>query len=277
MVKESTYTLEVGAKGQERLIILNHICNPSTINFLRSIGLTKGSSVLDVGCGIGILSSEIARLVGPKGRVVGVDISLEQLEVARSLLANQKAQVDFIEKSVSEIDTLGEQFDIVYSRFMLCHLKEPEVAISKMLKLLKPGGMFACEDSAFFEHSSCLPDSTAYNQWKDFLRKQAQVHKTDFTIGQRLPQILKNMGFQVSCVQVCEPVLRTPYEKKSLRLGVAEITPDLVKAGLIRVEDSEETQRALEVFEREDHFFVPFLRYIQVAAQNTTAPSKIRI
>src|SRR5689334_18501226 len=70
---------------QDRLGLMNRLLNA---NSLREMQLPPGSRVLDVGCGLGQLSREMARQVGPSGAVVAVERSAEQLAVARRLAAD---------------------------------------------------------------------------------------------------------------------------------------------------------------------------------------------
>ena len=73
---------------QDRLGLMNELLNA---NSLREMHLAPGERVLDVGCGLGQLSRDVARQVGPAGLVVAVERSSEQLEVARRLAAEARA------------------------------------------------------------------------------------------------------------------------------------------------------------------------------------------
>lgn len=78
------YHLKTGTDGEAQLDNLNRIFGKASREFLNHIGLSKGMSVLDVGCGIGNLTCWLAEQVGSNGRVVGVDNDERQLEVARN-------------------------------------------------------------------------------------------------------------------------------------------------------------------------------------------------
>jgi ubiquinone/menaquinone biosynthesis C-methylase UbiE len=100
-------------------------------------------TVLDVGCGTGMVSAWIASKVGSAGRVVGVDVSNEQLEFARERATGLGLRnLDFLALSASDLREVGMQFDLVYSRFLLVHLEHPEDAVREMLGRVKRGGIW---------------------------------------------------------------------------------------------------------------------------------------
>jgi SAM-dependent methyltransferase len=97
--------------------------------------------VLDIGCGAGATSLEIARRVGAAGAVVGVDISPQMLEVARKR-AQGVASVEFLEgdAGVARFDT---PFDAAFSRFGVMFFEQPTFAFAHLRTTLRPGGRLA--------------------------------------------------------------------------------------------------------------------------------------
>src|SRR5580765_5556043 len=76
----------------------------------------SGERVLDIGCGSGATSLDIARRVSPTGHVVGVDLSPQMLDVARKRAKLAGLAADFIEADASMAD-FGDRFDVAFSRF----------------------------------------------------------------------------------------------------------------------------------------------------------------
>ncbi len=96
--------------------------------------LKEGMHVLDIGCGAGVMTSWIAKQVGPNGSVVAIDNSAEQLQVTNKNIEkakhkNVKTQV----LSAYDIMKLDKKFDAVYCRFLLHHLHSPRLAIQMFL------------------------------------------------------------------------------------------------------------------------------------------------
>jgi SAM-dependent methyltransferase len=108
-------------------------------------GLTGGGRVVDVGCGCGDTTLELARRVGPTGEAVGIDISAVMLERAReSAQATGIANVRFEQLDVQTHDVPAPPFDVVYSRFGIMFFSDPLAAFTRLRGALRPGGRLAC-------------------------------------------------------------------------------------------------------------------------------------
>lgn len=106
----------------------------------------SGERVLDIGCGCGGTSIEIARIVGATGEVLGIDVSQPMLEVARSRAAlAQCANLAFRDGDASEVG-LPANMDLLFSRFGVMFFSQPIAAFSHLLKSLRAGGrcVFVC-------------------------------------------------------------------------------------------------------------------------------------
>ena len=115
-----------------------HEINPLRLNYIdRQAGLA-GKTVLDVGCGGGILSESMA---GMGAVVTGIDLSEKALQVAKLHLLESGRQVDY--RKIAVEDMAAEQpadFDIVTCMEMLEHVPDPDSVITACAKLVKPGG-----------------------------------------------------------------------------------------------------------------------------------------
>ena len=115
-----------------------HEINPLRLNYIdRQAGLA-GKTVLDVGCGGGILSESMA---GMGASVTGIDLSDKALQVARLHLLESGKQVEYRKIAVEDIaEELPASFDIVTCLEMLEHVPDPGSVIAACAKLVKPGG-----------------------------------------------------------------------------------------------------------------------------------------
>lgn len=232
MPKYEKYTLMVGEEGSERLKILNLVCNPFTLDFLKNCGDLTDKRVLDLGCGTGIMSCELAKCVGKNGSVTAVDISQEQLEIAKkNAQVAGFANINFIELPANKIDQLTGQFDLIYCRFLLAHLSDSSSIVHKALALLAEGGFLLCEEPTSYEAMFSCPESNAFNQFKQCCLQQAKIHKTDFFIGRKLCEIFKNNHLEILNAKIVQPIVSAELEKRQLWLGVKELMPTLIEIG----------------------------------------------
>ncbi|MDP3848049.1 MAG: methyltransferase domain-containing protein [Pseudomonas sp.] len=110
--------------------------------------LLEGARVLDLGSGSGRDCYLLAQLVGAKGRVVGVDMTVEQLEVARAYLAYHAEQfgyanVEFHQGYIENLDALGfadESFDVIISNCVINLSPDKDSVLREAYRLLKKGG-----------------------------------------------------------------------------------------------------------------------------------------
>jgi SAM-dependent methyltransferase len=109
---------------------------------LARLALQNGESVLDVGCGTGVFLPGLAAIVGPEGRVVGLDHSAAFLEEARRRLsdASLSDRVELLEGDAHHLPFADGTFDAVHCERVLMHLEDPPLAVREMHRVVRPGG-----------------------------------------------------------------------------------------------------------------------------------------
>jgi 2-polyprenyl-3-methyl-5-hydroxy-6-metoxy-1,4-benzoquinol methylase len=126
----------------QRLLVQGHMLNPFTRRVFEEAGITRGMKVLDVGCGPGDVSLIAADLVGETGRVLGIDGSVEALQLARSRAQEASlTQVSFLAEDLLSL-TLDQEYDAIVGRLILMHLPEPAAVVRHVAQHLRPGGRF---------------------------------------------------------------------------------------------------------------------------------------
>jgi SAM-dependent methyltransferase len=233
------YVLATGEAASYRLRILHGLYGPGTRRLLLEAGLRRGMRVADVGCGTGMVTALLAELVGPEGHVVGIDASAAQLTQARESEVTGGTNVRFVQASATDTGLPPESFDLVYCRFLLLHLPEPERALREMQVLLKPGGILVCEDGDLTSSGSEPP--SALGAFADLFGRLGPKRGVDYTLGRRLFQMVLAAGFPAPEITFNQPVLARGENKRLLELSVAEAGQSFVEAGLITADQLERT------------------------------------
>ncbi|MET0323689.1 MAG: GNAT family N-acetyltransferase [Ilumatobacteraceae bacterium] len=141
------YALGRSAAETRRLILQHQIYGPITTGVLTAAGITRGMRVLDLGSGAGDVALALAQLVGPEGRVVGVDANDAILDTARSrVTASGWTNVELRRGDIRRLDLDGP-FDAVVGRWILMYLPDPAAVIRQASHLLRPGGIVAFIES----------------------------------------------------------------------------------------------------------------------------------
>jgi SAM-dependent methyltransferase len=138
-----------GALGQRWVAMQQEIARvvaPFGAAALKAAAPQPGERVIDIGCGCGDTSIEIALIVGAAGSVLGIDVSQPMLEVARSRGALAKcARLAFRDGDASEA-VLPANIDLLFSRFGVMFFSQPSAGFSHLRKSLRAGGrcVFVC-------------------------------------------------------------------------------------------------------------------------------------
>ncbi len=272
--KKNDYTLQVGENGSQRLLLLNELINPYSMNFIRGISPLKNKKILDVGCGTGIMASELSNQCLPSGSIFAIDISNEQLDLARKNAARDGLNnISFKQMSAFDIDKLNQKFDIVYYRFLLGHLPNAIEILQKSISLMHAESILICEEIENVDDMFCDPPNEAFNWWKQAVDIQIKACKGDFTVGNKLAEFFKQLNLTTISTQSIQPLMISPKLKQQLWLGIIEITPILISSGFATEEEISfmitELKKLADTSETKIGFF--YLR--QVAVKQPDASS----
>jgi ubiquinone/menaquinone biosynthesis C-methylase UbiE len=124
---------------------LDRMIEPFGAAARRAAAPQPGERVLDIGCGCGSASLALAQMVGPQGRVLGVDISKPMVDAARRLAAaHATLPLSFVEAdAAAAAAALPGAQDLLYSRFGLMFFDQPAAALRHLRGTLRPGGRCA--------------------------------------------------------------------------------------------------------------------------------------
>jgi SAM-dependent methyltransferase len=259
------YVLATGNAAAHRLKMLNSVYGPGGRRVLLEAGIQRGMRVADLGCGTGMVTQLLAELVGPEGAVVGVDFSGAQVEKARELLPAKLKNVDFVQASATDTRLPRESFDLIYSRFLLIHLTEPDVALREMYDLLKPGGIFVCEDGDLTTAGS--EPFSKLHAFSVLFGQLGPIRGLDYTVGRRLFRMVLEANFHAPEISFNQPVIAKGENKRVLELSVAEAGPAFVDAGLITNEELVQTLAKMRQVAEDETVLALMPRMTQVWAR----------
>ena len=154
--------------------------------------LRPGLSLLDVGCGPGTITADLARLVAP-GRVLGIERVADPLDEARAAGADL-ANLSFAVTDVHALDPAAGRFDVVHAHQVLQHLTDPVGALRAMGSVLAPGGLVAVRD-ADYAAMTWFPADPRLDAWQSVYRQVAQADGAEPDAGRRLHAWAREAGF----------------------------------------------------------------------------------
>jgi len=255
------YVLKGGEEGAKRLQILAHAKWPTTQALLQRVGLQRGMRCLDVGCGSGEITLQLARMIGSEGEVVGIDSDESVLELARKEAEQQNLLVNFYKDNASELKQ-EPIFDIVYSRFLLTHLQEPQLAIDCMLNSLVPGGTFIVEDIDFSGHF-CYPNCPAFYRFVELYQAITLQKNCDPFIGPKLLGMLKEAGLKQINMEVVLPTFFEGVGKLIAQVTMEHLREPLTMSKLATHEEIDAIIQELNVFVSSSQTIISLPRIFQ--------------
>jgi ubiquinone/menaquinone biosynthesis C-methylase UbiE len=259
----NSYVLGVGEQGQERLAILNEIFNPTSQLLLLQAGLIKGQQVLEIGCGTGVMTCWMAEQVGANGHVYAVDISSEQLEIAQQLAREKNLKnITFICRSVYDLDDLP-LFDLIYSRFIIMHLKQPFAALKIMSCHLKNGGNMVCEEASN-QTAYCYPEFAAFKKYRQLLMSLGAQKELDYSLGDKIYSYFLDLQFKNIFTHFIQPIYQNKRQKIMMPLLIREIKNNLIAAQLANESEIDKLIYELNEFTEENKYLVSFSRTMQI-------------
>ncbi|MGB9225141.1 methyltransferase domain-containing protein [Mycobacterium sp.] len=157
--------------------------------------LKPGLSVLDVGCGPGTITADLAAVVAP-GLVTAVDRFGDVLNAARAEAERRNlSNVSFVPADVHKLDFPDDAFDVVHAHQVLQHVADPVQALREMRRVCRPGGIVAARD-ADYAGFIWFPQLPALDLWLDLYRQAARANSGEPDAGRRLLSWAKQAGFQ---------------------------------------------------------------------------------
>ncbi len=239
--EEREYLFGTGDDELARLGLQHALWSEVAARGWEHAGFRQRQALLDVGCGPGYTTFDLARLVGPHGRVHGVDISERFVAHLRGQARIRGASN--VTAEVTEIAHLSvdAEFDGAFARWVLCYVSDLDAAIHAVARALKPGGAFAVHDYSRYEGVVVAPEHPVFERVFAAVVASWRASGGNPHVGAELPAAMERAGLEVVRV---EPIVRTARPSDALwrwpRTFFDNYLPTLVSGGYLDWDDMEE-------------------------------------
>ena len=260
------YVIRGGRDGYARLQVLARARRADTVELLHRAGLRPGMRCLDLGCGGGDVSFELASLAGSAGSVIGIDMDEVKLALAREVAAERGlANVEFRAGNVNDWSEPGG-YDFVYCRFLLQHLSQPAELLARMWEAVRPGGAIAVEDTDY-EGVFCDPPNDGVDFHKRMYPRLVEQNGGDALIGRKLYRYFLQAGIPDPSLHVAQGADARGEAKTVILLTLRGVADSLVSAGLASAEEVTAAIEDLAAFTAAPDTVVSGARIFQVWAR----------
>ncbi|MGW3623467.1 class I SAM-dependent methyltransferase [Streptomyces sp. NPDC000880] len=199
--------------GHHESVLRSHRWRTAANSAAYLIGeLRPGMDVLDVGCGPGTITADLAGLVAP-GQVTAVDTAEDVLRQARETAAVRgRDNVRFAVADVHALDFPDDSFDVVHAHQVLQHVGDPVRALREMRRVCRPGGVVAARDSDYGAFT-WFPEVPALDEWQELYHRVARGNGGEPDAGRRLLSWARAAGFTNITATAAAWCFATPDER----------------------------------------------------------------
>ncbi len=212
-----------------------------------------GQKVLDVGCGPGTDTLPLAHLVGPTGRVVGLDHDPAMIAEAdkRAVEAGAKPWVEHRIADAISLPFESAVFDACRSERLFQHLPDPDRVLAEMIRVTKAGGWVVLVDT---DHGAMSIDYPDVDVERRIVRVLAERLIRDGYAGRRLYGRVKRSGLAKIKVELV-PIRVTDYALARQVAQLDKVEQTAVQAGIVSEEELKTWQRELKSADEQGVFF----------------------
>lgn len=206
------YTFGDSELAAERLRLLAEVFGPSSRDFLLQAAGVRPRLALDLGCGPGDTTRLLAETLSPD-RTVGLERSSSFLDLARR---RHSDRVSYIQHDVTEIPLPPSPADLIYSRFLLLHLKERKEIVARWMTQLERGGLLLMEEVEWID--TVEPILLYY---LEIVAAMMARHGQELYAGKDLAMLEAREGWQIRLTRIAEvaPIIRQAARMFSLNLA----------------------------------------------------------
>ena len=194
----SDYVLGTHQSELERLRFQHELWSPISQAAWARAGIQSGQHLLDLGAGPGFAAADLAALVGPSGRVLGLELSADYAAEAQALA--RRSGIDQLE--VRQHDLLNdpwpdEQFDLAWCRWLAMFLPDLEPLLAGLGQCIRPGGQVLFHEYVHWDTFGLHPGAEAVARFGQACQRSFRAAGGDPDVNRRLPSLLTARGWSI--------------------------------------------------------------------------------
>jgi SAM-dependent methyltransferase len=251
MSGERDYVLGTHREEVERLGLQHRLWRPAVLAAWERAGFAPGQTLLDVGCGPGWATLDLAELAGATGRVLAIDRSRRFLDTLEAAVAERGLpNVHTVEQDLDSAPLPDVIADGAWCRWVFAFVRRPHELLQRICARLRPGGRFVAFEYFDYSTFALAPPSADFTAFVRAVMKSWRDTGGEPDIGLHLPQWLAEQGFDIVAtrphIHVAAPAdAWWQWPKTFVEIGLQR----LVDLGAVTATDAERMARAFAAAE----------------------------
>ncbi|MFT5725066.1 MAG: ubiquinone/menaquinone biosynthesis C-methylase UbiE [Bacteroidia bacterium] len=219
-------------------------------------GFGAGQTLLDLGCGPGFCTKELAFITGKSGNVIGVDRSEDYIKFLKNISEVYGLNVKAIASDFNDLELQDNSIDGAYCRWALAWVSNPKEVVTKVYQALKPGGRFVIHEYFDWMTHQTVPNYPNLSKCIRACFDSFENAEGSINVGRSLSRIANDIGFKVVSTRPMLKMARpndltwqwpiTFYHTYFDKLvGLGYLSETVVKDGLNELKKLEQQEEAL--------------------------------
>lgn len=257
MVKNSEKAYLFGTHGREldRLGLQHRVWRPDVTDAWLRAGFTAGQTILDLGCGPGFTSIDLAEIVGPSGSVIGLDRSNDFLDFLQST-AESKGLHNIVTRRVNfdEEDIPAMEADCAYDRWVFTFIRNPKKLLEQVVSNLRKGGKIVIHEYFHYRTFKFTSPCPAFNVFIDAVVEAWHAEGGEPDIAPQLLRWCEELGLHIESVRPVVHIVSPGNYIWQWPKSFVEVSPwRLADLGYMTKTQVEDLQGEFATFESDGH------------------------
>lgn len=266
--EQNAYILGTESAELHRLGLQHQVWASEAHKGWRIAGFKVGQTILDLGCGPGFCTKELGYVVGPTGKVIGVDKSEAYIAFLKTIAQKYNLPIETQFADFSQMALEENSLDGVYCRWAMAWIPNVEEVLTKVYKALKPGAKVVFHE---YYDWSLLQTSPEYPNLKKAIKQSLQTFydsEGTINIGKLLPGMFESLGMKVVSQRPMNK-LATPstFDWQWPRTFFQLYFPKVAEAGYLTFEEVRSALEELEILGANPNATILTPHMVEVIAQ----------
>ena len=197
IIDETRYVLGTEHAELHRLGLQHQVWSSEARRGWELGGFRAGHTLLDLGCGPGFCTLEMAYLVGAQGKVIGVDFAASYIDFLRKQSELHGLNIDAQHSSFEDMHLEPQSLDGVFCRWALAWVPDPEAVLAKVKTALKPGGRMVIQEYFHWPLFQTEPQFPALTRGIAAAYRSMKEQPGDIDVGRHIPAMAARVGLKV--------------------------------------------------------------------------------
>ncbi len=268
--EENAYVLGTDREELHRLGFQHQVWAETSFRAWDEAGFTSGNTLLDLGCGPGFATRDLAYIVGQEGKVIAVDQSTEYLNFLDIDRKHHGLNIELRNCDFNELNLTPNSINGAYCRWALAWINNPKEIVQKVSDGLMEGGRFVIHEYVDWLSFTTEPFSSNIQLALEACFSSFQKTGGDINIGKKLPQILNDVGMKVESIR---PIPRIAIPKRMIwhwpRNFLRIYLPKIVETGLLTEKQKEAALKDWDKLETVENAFCQTPQMLEIIARKS--------